>query len=183
MKNFLIPVLFILSFSAIADPFEDNLKELFELTGVRDDYAALNSIVINQMQKGFFQAAGQNIDGTSLTEDQKKQVGEVLKNRFTQMVKNYQDHMDKEMSYEDVENEVFIPLYKDAYTESEVEELIAFYKTPVGKKSVEVSQKISLQVTQKAAEKYDPIITKFVKTEIEEGIKLVKEEIAEKGIE
>ena len=183
MNKLLIFALFIISHSAIADSYDDSLRELFELTDVKNNYVTLNTIIINQMQTGFFRAADQTIDGSSMTDDQKKQVGKLLKNRFTEMVTSYENHVKENMSYEQVEKEIFIPLYKENYTESEVKELIAFYKTPVGKKSVEASQKISQQVTQKSAEKYDATIIEFVKNEIEENIEIVQKEIKEQGIE
>lgn len=183
MKILITFALLLLCCTAIADSYDDDLKELFELTGVRNNYASLNHIVINQMQAGFFQAADQNIDGKSLSEDQKKQVGEMLKNRFSEMVKNYEGHIKESMPYEEVEKEVYIPLYKETYTEREVKELIAFYKTPVGKKYIEATQKISQQSAQKSAEKYDTIIVDFVKEQIKENIELVKKEIAEQGIQ
>ncbi|MGI9228064.1 MAG: DUF2059 domain-containing protein [Gammaproteobacteria bacterium] len=183
MKKLLIIVLLLISYNAIADSYDDSLKELFELTDVRGNYLNLNNLIINQMQAGFFQAADQNIDATSMSEEQKKQVGEILKSRFTEMVKGYENHIKEAMPYEKVQEEVFIPLYKDSYTESEVKELIAFYKTPVGKKSVEISQKISQQATQKTAEKYDSAISDYVTKQIDENIELVKKEIKEKEIE
>ena len=75
---FIIAILFA-SFTAIADSYEDDLKQLFELTGVKNNYAGLNNLIINQMQAGFFQAADQSLDANSLNEEQKKQVGEILK--------------------------------------------------------------------------------------------------------
>ncbi len=183
MKRILFFVLLVLSHSVVADSYSDNLKELFELTGVRGNYVSLNTLIINQMQASFFQAADQNIDANSLSEEQRQKVGEVLKGRFTEMVKNYENHVKEAMPYQKMEEEVFIPLYKETYTESEVKELIAFYKTPVGKKSVVASQKLSQQVTKKTAEKYDAVISEFVKKQIEENIEIVKKEIKEKGIE
>ena len=87
------------------------------------------------------------------------------------------------ISIEKVEEEVFIPLYKETYTEGEVKELIAFYKTPVGQKSVQASQKLPQQAAQKSAEKYDSVIGDFVKKEIEENIEIVKNEIKEQGFQ
>ena len=180
-KIFLIVLIFTCNY-AVADSFDDNLKELFELTQVRNDYLSLNTIIINQMQSGFFQAAQQNIDGRNFTEEQNKQVGEILKSRFTEMVESYKDHIEKNMPYKKVENEIFIPLYKETYSEDEVNDLIKFYKSPVGIKSVEVSKKLSQEVSQRAADKYDSIIVEFIEKQIKENIELVQKDIAEQGI-
>ena len=183
MKTFLAIALLLFSSIALADEYDDDLKKLFELTGVKNNYAGLNNVIINQMQTGFFQAADQNLDASALSVEQKKQVGVMLKNRFGEMVKNYQTYIGEQMPYESVENEVYMPLYKETYSHDEVKELISFYDSAVGKKTIEFSQTIPEKAAKKSAEKYDSIISDFVKLQISENISLVKSEMAEKGIE
>ena len=98
------------------------------------------------------------------------------------MVDNYKDFIEESMPYEKVESEIYLPLYKETYTESEVDELLTFYKSPIGQKTIEVGQKVSQQAVEKSAEKYDEIIVAFVKKEIEENVETIKKEIEEKGI-
>ena len=182
MKKLLLVFLFTTSYSVIAGSYDDNLKELFELTGIKTNYNELNNVIVNQMQAGFFQAVEQNINANSYNEEQRKQIGELLKNRFSKMVENYKEFIEESMPYEKVESEIYLPLYKETYTESEVDELLTFYKSPIGQKTIEVGQKISQQAVEKSAEKYDEIIVAFVKNEIEENVETIKKEIDEKGI-
>jgi len=182
MKIFIASILLLSSFTAIADSYDDDLRTLFELTGVKNNYAGLNNVIINQMQSGFFQSAEQNIDAQSLTEDQKKQVGELLKTRFTEMVNGYQNYIAEKMPYEAVETEIYMPLYKETYSHDEVKELVAFYSSPVGKKTIEFSQTIPEQAAKKSAEKYDSVISEYVKSEISKNISLVKDDMVAKGI-
>lgn len=183
MKLFLTITLLLISFNAIADSYDEDLSTLFELTGVKNNYIGLNNVIINQMQNGFFQAADQNLSAESLTEDQKKQVGEILKTRFSEMVEAYQGYISEKMPYATVEKEIYMPLYKETYSHDEVKELVAFYSSPVGKKTVEFSQRIPEQAAKKSAEKYDSVISEFVKGQISKNISLVKDEMAEKGLQ
>lgn len=183
MKKLLSVLLFTLSCSVIAGSYDDNLKELFDITGIKNNYVEMNNAIINQMQGGFFQAIDQNLNADSYTEEQRKQIGEILKKRFSEMVKNYEGFVSKSIPYEKVESEIYLPLYKETYTESEINELLAFYKSPAGKKTIEVGQKVLQQAAEKSAEKYDEIIVDFVKKEIEENLEIVKKEIEEQGIE
>ncbi len=183
MKIFFAISLLLASFTVMADSYEDDLKKLFELTGVKNNYVGLNNVIINQMQAGFFQSADQDINAESLTEEQKKQVGEMLKNRFGEMVQGYEDYIAEKMPYETVEKEVYMPLYKETYTHDEVKELVSFYSSTVGKKTIEFSQKVPQQAAKKSAEKYDSIISDYVKGQISKNISLVKDEMAAKGIE
>ncbi len=183
MRNIFIVFLFLVSSPSFADAYEDDLRTLLELTGVKNNYAGLNNVILNQMQAGFFQAADQNIDSTSMSEEQRLQVGEMLKTRFSEMAKNYQNFVAENMPYIQVEKEIYIPLYKETYSHDEIKELLKFYSSPTGKKTIEFSRKISEQAARKSAEKYDAMIAEYVKSQIDENISLVKKEVKEKGIE
>ncbi len=183
MKIILAISLFLTSFTVMADTYDEDLRELFELTGVKNNYAGLNNVIINQMQSSYFQTADKEISAENLSNDQKRQVGEILKNRFAEMVKGYEGYIAEKMPYKTVEAEVYIPLYKETYTHNEVKELVAFYSSPVGKKTIEFSQKVPEQAAKKSAEKYDSIISEYVKGEISKNISLVKDEMVAKGIE
>lgn len=183
MKNFIAISMLLASFTVMADAYDEDLRELFELTGVKNNYSGLNNVIIGQMQSGFFQAANKDISADNLSDDQKRQVGELLKKRFTEMVKDYQNFIAEKMPYDMVEAEVYMPLYKETYTHDEVKELVAFYSSSVGKKTVEFSQQVSEQAAKKSAEKYDSVITEYVKGEISKNVSIVKDEIVAKGIE
>lgn len=182
MKIIIAVVLFLFSYSVSADTFDDDLRILFELTGMKNNYAGLNNVIINQMQASFFQTADQKIDITKLSDEQKRQVGELLKNRFGEMVNGYTEFLAEKMPYKQVENEIYIPLYKETYSHDEIKELVEFYSSPVGKKTIEFSQKIPEQAAKKSAEKYDAIISEYVNSAISKNISLVKDDMAGKGI-
>jgi len=166
----------------MAGTYDENLKELFDLTGMKNSYVEMNTAIIQQMQTGFFQAIDRNISVDSYIEEQRQQIGEILKNRFSEMVKHYEDFVRESIPYEKVENDIYFPLYKETFMESEVKELLEFYRSPIGKKSIEVEQKIIQQAVESFAEKYDQIIIDFIKNEIDENLKIVKKEIEEQGI-
>ncbi|MFK7794000.1 MAG: DUF2059 domain-containing protein [Gammaproteobacteria bacterium] len=178
MKIFSILVLLALSSAVNAGSYNDDLKKLFEITGVVNNYISLNSQVINQMQTGFLRAADQNIDGSNFNEAQKKQAGEILKARFTIMVKSYEEHIKKSMPYDKVTNEIYMPLYKDTYSHPEVQELIKFYQSPLGEKTLKFNSRVGKEASKKTAEKYDAIIVGFVDRQIKDNISIAKNEIA-----
>ncbi len=178
MKIFSILVLLVLSSVTHAGSYNDDLKELFEITGVVNNYIGLNSQVINQMQTGFLRAADQSIDGSTFNDSQKKQAGEILKARFTIMVKSYEDHIKKSMPYDKVTNEIYMPLYKETYSPAEVKELIKFYQSPIGKKALEFNRRVGQEASKRTAEKYDSIIVGFVERQIKDNIAIAKKEIA-----
>ena len=163
--------------STHAGVYEDDLKKLFEITGVINSYIGLNTQVINQMQTAYLRAADQSIDSSKYSVEQKKQAGELLKKRFATMVKNYEGHVKKNMPFDKVVDEIYIPLYKQTYTANDVKELLIFYQSPLGKKTLEFSRGVNEQISKRISEKYDAIIFDFVKKQVEENVPIVKREI------
>ncbi len=180
MKNIFLLLILIFSSTAIAGSYEDDLKELFELAGVRGHYSNLNTAIITQMQTAYFSEANIKFDATQYSEDQKKQVGEILKHRFGEMIKDYTSFVNTFISYEKVSDEIYVPLYKEFYTHEEVKQLLAFYNTDVGKKTIQSAAKISALASEKATAKYDSRISDYVETQINENIDIVEQEISSK---
>ncbi len=162
----------------MAGSYEDDMKELFTVAGVQSHYFNLNNLIINQMQTSFFNEANKTIDPNTFNEDQRKQIGEILKARFGEMVKNYDGFVKTFLPYEKFVDEVYIPLYKEYYSHEEVKQLLAFYKTDVGKKSIVSAQQISQLASTRSIEKYDSRISEFVETQIKENMSEVEDEVS-----
>lgn len=180
MKIFSILLLLALSSVAQAGSYNDDLKKLLEISGAVNNYISLNSQVINQMQTGFLRAADQNIDGSTYNAEQKKQAGEILKARFAEMVKNYETHIKKTMPYDKVVNEIYLPLYKENYSHADVKELIKFYESPLGKKTLEFNRRVGQEASKRTAKKYDSVIVGFAEKQIKDNIGIAKQEIIAK---
>ena len=178
MKALFLTCVMLLSSQVYAGSYDDNLRKLFEITGVINNYITLNTQVINQMQTGYLRAADESIDSSSFTVDQKKQAGEILKSQFANMVSDYEIHVKLNMPYEKVVDEIYLPLYKETYSPKDVEELLIFYNSPLGKKTLEFSKSVSGEISKRTAEKYDNLIFGFVKKQIDENIVIAKKEIA-----
>ena len=72
--------------------------------------------------------------------------------------KEYGETMKEILNWENLEGPIG-KIYEDHYTKSEMEDLIKFYKTPIGKKSIELMPAISaatMLATQKIMTKYRP---------------------------
>lgn len=121
-----------------ADSYYESVEELLLLMKVDENlaytFAQLRPILLEQ-----FQAM---MDGDVTSEQvqiMEKYMGEML------------DMMEEEMSWEKIKDD-FIHVYMSVYTEEEIQELIKFYQTPVGQKTIEqtpVLMEQSMEISQK----------------------------------
>lgn len=177
MKAIILAVLLTFVTGAHASSYDDNLRKLFEVTGVVNSYIGLNTQVISQMQAGYLRAADDKIDSTTFTVDQKKQAGELLKKRFSRMVKDYESHIKLTMPYDKVVDEIYIPLYKETYSANDVQELLIFYQSALGKKTLNFARTANENISKRIAKKYEKQVFDYVKKQVDENILIVKREI------
>lgn len=182
MKNIILILILTLSSTAMAGSYEDDLKELFEVAGVRNHYSNFHTVIIRQMQSGFFLKANYKFDAKEYNEDQKKQVGEILKSRFDNMVKDYNAFAETFISYDKVAEEVYIALYKEFYSHDEVKQLLKFYNSEIGQKTIKSSAQISALASQRSVEKFDSRISDYLETQIDENIEIAEKEISSKVV-
>ena len=176
----IVILLFILTTSATA--YDDKVKELLGIIKMENSFISMNNVIISQIQSKYFQTAEQEFDASVYTEEQKEQVGKTLQDQFGELVSSYQSHIEENMSYEKITNEIYIPVYKQHYSEKEIDELIQFYKSDLGKKLLETNSKVTEEIATKSAEKYDPLIIEFAEKEISRSIDTVKEKLNEEGL-
>lgn len=107
-KSLLILSFCVLSLSANAQDNSKNekIKHLLELSGS----SKMGIQVMNQMMESFQKS-------------------------FSNVPQEFWEESKKEMKAEDITNLV-IPIYDKYYTESDVDQLIAFYNSPIGKKMI-----------------------------------------------
>jgi hypothetical protein len=140
-KIFAISLLLIfVSFQSLSQETEvqKNIKELLVLTGS----AELGIQVGKQLMANFSKA-------------------------FPDVSQDFWDGFMKEIKPNDLIN-LIIPIYEKHYTAEEIKELIAFYKTPVGKKTIAVLPQITAD-SMKAGQAWGKEIAKKVMKQLEEN--------------
>lgn len=134
--------LLLLSLSLFASSNKHNdIRELLELTGS----AHLGIQVMNQMLVSFKQA-------------------------MPNVPEKFWNDLMKEVKTDDL-IELIVPIYEKYFTKDDIKELIKFYKTPVGKKTIKLLPKITQESMVAGQEWGKKISEKVVKRLSEEGYK------------
>ena len=73
--------------------------------------------------------------------------------------------------------EVIIQIYDKAFTESELRELVAFYKTSTGQKALAFLPSLSVQVQQAFASAVAPLLQNYIQPKIEAETEQLKQKV------
>lgn len=158
MKIFLVSLVFVLSFSGSchADSgVRDSLEKMFELT----DMQAMLDNSYAQMDQIFSQMAKE----TNISDD-KKPIYEKHRKKIRAMIV-------ESMSWDKIK-EPIIKAYSQVYTKAEVDELNAFYQSPIGQKMIKKMpelMQVSMQIMQETSMSIIPKM-QALQTELQEEL-------------
>jgi hypothetical protein len=90
------------------------------------------------------------------------------------MVKRMQEKMATSLNLAEYMEKVSLELYDKYFSESELKDMLAFYKTPTGKKTIEVMPKLMADSMQKSTEQFMPKMMSIINEIIAEELKIKK---------
>lgn len=125
----LMTVLFsLLALPALADGHRDAARELMQVSGTQQIMAQMQ-LQIETMFLNISSDAQQNAAQQKIAADYRARVAEILK---------------EEMIWDKIEDDI-VDLYMTSFSEEELKEMTAFYKTPLGQKMIEKMPEVMLR--------------------------------------
>jgi len=124
---------------------EASVRELLEVMHASQMIDGIRQAMRAGMQKGI----EESVKGKHLDEDQRRAI-EALPARMSEV-------MEQEMSWESLQP-LYIQVYRDTYTQEEVDGLVAFFRTPVGQGYIEKMP----QAMQRSQAAMAPLIPRLV---------------------
>lgn len=99
---------------------------------------------------------------TRLTPEQRKEVEDQIEKSSGAAVKRFGEKLIQKLNYAELLETVSLELYDKYFTEAELKDMIAFYKTPTGKKTIEVMPKLMADIMQKTSELVLPKVMSLI---------------------
>ena len=142
------------SFAGFSQTKQENIKEMLKLMQVEQMISKSYEGMIPMIQKQM-----ESQVGASMTEKKKENQRKVL----TKVM-----DLSKEMATDLINNEA-PGIYDRNFTEDEIKELMTFYKSPIGKKSIELMPNIQKELMGVMLSKYLPNFQMKVKALMDEA--------------
>lgn len=152
------------------------IKELFEATGFTKNMDAMLDAVSKQQERDLPKSIAQSVArDRNLTPEEQAALEEQIRQSSLRATKRMNDVF-RQMNYLQIFADVAAPIFDKHFTEGELKEWIAFYKSPVGKKSVELMPVMMAEMMPKMSEALFPRIQAEMDKIIEDEAKLVEQE-------
>jgi len=156
------------------------IKEFLEVTGGREGTDQIINVMLSSIEKEITKTMALLLEqDPNLTPAQKKEMQKDLEESAARWNQRYRELFTQKINLGQLIDDLSYPLYDKHFTENELRDLIAFYKTPTGQKIISVMPALMMDSMSKMSETLLPIVQKFVKetseAELAEFLKEKKE--------
>ncbi len=154
------------------------IKELLVVTDAVKLAESTSQTMMAQMEQDFPRIMEmlltQQAADSQLTVAQRNALLEDSGKSSLRMLKRFQEKALTAINFTELLETVSVELYDKYFTEEELKDIIAFYRTPTGKKTVQVMPKLVNDTMQKSTEIVLPKIMSVLDELIKEEIKRIK---------
>jgi hypothetical protein len=155
------------------------INDLLKVIQAERNIQASMTMAIGVMRKSFAELISKTVpneigEKTSESDEARKRAAELT----SKTMERFQDRLMKEINVSELVENVTVPLYDKFYTESELKDLIAFYKTPTGQKSISIQPQLTGEGAARTMDYLMPKmqkITREMSDELEGEIKKILE--------
>lgn len=157
------------------------IKELLSVSGatkqVRDAANLMASFQRTEAERSISDLAD---DLKTLSPEEKDALKKSTTESVGRITKRFDEFFNKELDLDTMLQEVVVPVYDKHFSESELRDLIAFYKSPTGQKMITAMPQLTADVMTGFLEKIGPKLRDFVKRVTDEETELVKKNLDSK---
>ena len=154
------------------------IKELLEVTEAAKLAESTSQAMMIQMEQEFpkimEQLIAQQASENKLTPRQRKALEDGYNQFSDRMLKGFREKVFSTINYAELLEQISMELYDKYFTEDELKDMLAFYRTPTGKKTIQVMPKLVTDSMQKSSEIVLPKIMNALNEVIQEEAKRIK---------
>lgn len=162
---------------AISSARRELIKELLVLTGGQKMTEAFLDSMLLQQERDMSALLSQMIDtNMSLTTAERTAMRERLNVRVASANKRFRELFKQKVNFAQLMDDISYSLYGKYFTESELSDLVAFYKSPTGKKTIEVMPQLFAESMAKTSDALLPKVREIIGEVMNEEMKLWEKE-------
>jgi hypothetical protein len=157
---------------------QELIRELLVVTEARNNAIKMMDSIVGEMNKQYPQMVERMTDADpDLTPAQRQKAKKTLSENQARFSNQLMERIKQRVDIGRIMEGISYSLYDKYFTEDELKDLISFYKTPTGKKTLSVLPQLFAESIQRASEELSPTLTRIfteIVTEDKERIKHIK---------
>jgi hypothetical protein len=145
------------------------IKEMVVATDVQKVSDVMIKATMDQLENGAPERISQSVNAISdLTPEERKKMIRKMTDDSARVTKRFRELMKEKLDWVQLVEELVYPVIDKYYTEDDLKNMIAFYKSPTGKKVLEVMPQMMADIMARSEEVIKPKIDRIAKQVLEE---------------
>jgi hypothetical protein len=157
------------------------IAELLEVTGSRKSALQVYQAMLDQQEKMMpdlvKESVASNAEFQRLTEEQREELRKKLVENSNRTSKRVKELFEERIDFSKIVEDISYELYDKYYTEDELKDLVGFYRTPTGKKTIAVMPTMFSESMTMTMERIKPQMSEIMTTLTKEESERVSKEL------
>ncbi len=154
------------------------IREFLEVTGGQKRANEVVDIMISFQEKESPKMISSLIEQESdLTSAQKQELQQMAAESAERVGSRTREFFTQRMNIGQMIEEISLPIYDKNFTESELRDIIAFYRTPTGQKTITIAPKMMMEAMMAFSEKFTPQFQEFIKETTDAELAQLKQKL------
>jgi hypothetical protein len=149
--------------TAVSPEKQKLIAELLEIQGIKEMAPKMVDSIMTQMEGQFRQGMVQGLQSAQrLNPNRQQDIEQEINTAYDDFSKKFRERFAKEIDIGKVTEDITASLYDKYYTEAELKDLIAFYRTATGRKTLRIMPQLMAESMQRSSEILNPKIFKMI---------------------
>lgn len=109
-------------------------QKFTKVAGFEKQYNQMISIFVSSFQQGMIAGFQDNMSKRDISAEAKEKLNPIINEAALDLELNLENVIKNEIRFNDLVEKVYLPVYRKYFSESEINELIKFYNSQIGKK-------------------------------------------------
>ena len=154
------------------------IREFLEVTGGQKSANEMIDLMLAFQEKESPKMLSSLIEqDKNLTPAQKQELQQMAAESAERVGKRIREFLTQRMNIGQMIEEISFPIYDKNFTESELRDIIAFYRTPTGQKTITLAPKMMMEAMIAFSEKFTPKFQEFIKETTEAELAQMKQKL------
>ena len=145
MKNAILSAVgLVLLLQAPAAPAQDiaQVRELLAVSGAEKQYEQMQAMMLENMRAGFSKGFADAARGKTIDPAKHERARAIADRHMQALLQDFSAEMHRTMPFNRLVEEVYVPLYQRTFTRDELAAMIAFLRSPAGRKFIDATPRL-----------------------------------------
>ena len=138
------------------------IKQLYMATRADKMAESFTKIILTQMERDLPKMLSESPEMMDLKGRDREQVQRTIVETSARIFRRFKELMPQRIKFAEVMEQMFYPIYDKFFTEEELKDLVAFYKSTTGQKSIEVMPQLMQDAIQRSSQALNAKVMELV---------------------